>query len=77
MLVERVVLPPTIPDVLAAPGLRFGELKNDGAARVPCDFQHLFARLTNRTLRELIARRIPGYTVRQMDYDVWRLPAKA
>ena len=38
-----------------------------------CSFQHLFAGLTNRSLRKLIAGLIPGYTARQMTYDLRRL----
>ena len=38
-----------------------------------CSFQHLFAGLTNRSLRELIAGLIPGYNARQMTYDLRRL----
>jgi hypothetical protein len=41
-----------------------------------CSFQHLFAGLTNRSPRELIAGRIPGYTPRQMTYDLRRLRRK-
>ena len=41
-----------------------------------CSFQHLFAGLTNRTLRELIAGLIPGYGARQMTYDLRRLRRK-
>ena len=41
-----------------------------------CSFQHLFAGLTNRTLRELIAGLIPGYSARQMTYDLRRLRRK-
>ncbi len=41
-----------------------------------CCFQHLFAGLTNRTLRELIAGLIPGYGPRQMTYDLRRLRRK-
>jgi hypothetical protein len=41
-----------------------------------CSFQHLFAGLTNRSLRELIAGLIPGYTARQMTYDLRRLRRK-
>ena len=39
-------------------------------------FQHLFCGLTNRSLRELIAGLIPGYTARQMTYDLRRLKRK-
>ena len=41
-----------------------------------CSYQHLFAGLTNRTLRELIAGLIPGYGPRQMTYDLRRLRRK-
>jgi hypothetical protein len=41
-----------------------------------CSFQHLIAGLTNRSLRELIAGLIPGYTARQMTYDLRRLRRK-
>ena len=41
-----------------------------------CCFQHLFAGPTNRSLRELIAGLIPGYTARQMTYDLRRLRRK-
>ena len=41
-----------------------------------CSFQHLFVGLTNRSLRELIAGLIPGYTARQMTYDLRRLRRK-
>ena len=41
-----------------------------------CCFQHLFAGLTNRSLRELIAGLIPGYNARQMTYDLRRLRRK-
>ena len=41
-----------------------------------CSYQHLFAGLTNRTLRELIAGLIPGYGARQMTYDLRRLRRK-
>ena len=41
-----------------------------------CSLQHLFVGLTNRSLRELIAGLIPGYTARQMTYDLRRLRRK-
>ena len=41
-----------------------------------CCFQHLFTGLTNRSLRELIAGLIPGYSPRQMTYDLRRLRRK-
>ena len=41
-----------------------------------CSYRHLFAGLTNRSLRELVAGLIPGYTARQMTYDLRRLRRK-
>ncbi len=41
-----------------------------------CSYQHLFAGITNRSLRELIAGLIPGYGARQMTYDLRRLRHK-
>ena len=75
-LLERVVLPSTTPDGLPAPGLRFGEPRTMVLLACLCSFQHLFAGLTNRSLRELIARLIPGYGPRQMTYDLRRLRRK-
>ena len=75
-LLERVVLPSRTPDGLPAPGLRFGEPRTMALLACLCSFQHLFAGLTNRTLRELIAGLIPGYGPRQMTYDLRRLRRK-
>jgi hypothetical protein len=74
-LLERVVLPSTT-DGLPAPALRFGEPRTMVLLACLCSFQHLFAGLTNRSLRELIAGRIPGYTPRQMTFDLRRLRRK-
>jgi hypothetical protein len=41
-----------------------------------CSYQHLFAGLTNKTLRELINVLIPAYGPRQMTYDLRRLRRK-
>jgi hypothetical protein len=41
-----------------------------------CSLQLLIEGLTNRTLRELIAAIIPGYSARQMTYDRRRLRRK-
>ena len=68
-LLERVVLPSHNHDGLPAPGLRFGDPRTMALLACLCSFQHLFAGLTNRSLRELIAGIIPGYTARQMTYD--------
>jgi hypothetical protein len=72
---QRVVLPSTH-DGLPAPGLRFGEPRTMALLACVCSFQHLFAGLTNRSLRELIAAHIPGYSARQMTYDLRRLRRK-
>jgi hypothetical protein len=72
---QRVVLP-SIEDGLPAPGLRFGEPRTMALLACLCSFQHLFAGLTNRSLRELIAGHIPGYNARQMTYDLRRLRRK-
>jgi len=72
---QRVVLP-SIEDGLPAPGLRFGEPRTMALLACLCCFQHLFAGLTNRSLRELIAGLIPGYGARQMTYDLRRLRRK-
>ena len=72
---ERVVLPSTH-DGLPAPGLRFGEPRTMALLACLCCYQHLFAGLTNRSLRELIAALIPGYNARQMTYDLRRLRRK-
>jgi len=75
-LLERVVLPSTTNDGLPAPGLRFGEPRTMALLACLCAYQHLFTGLTNRSLRELIAGLIPGYTARQMTYDLRRLRRK-
>jgi hypothetical protein len=72
---QRVVLP-SIEDGLPAPGLRFGEPRTMALLACLCCSQHLFTGLTNRSLRGLIAGLIPGYTARQMTYDLRRLRRK-
>ena len=72
---ERVVLPSTH-DGLPAPGLRFGEPRTMALLACLCCYQHLFAGLTNRSLRELIGGLLPGYSARQMTYDLRRLRRK-
>ncbi len=72
---QRVVLP-SKHDGLPAPGLRFGEPRTMALLACLCCYQHLFAGLTNRSLRELIAGLIPGYGPRQMTYDLRRLRRK-
>ena len=72
---ERVVLPST-EDGLPAPGLRFGDPRVMALFASLCAFGHLFEGLTNRSLRELVTGLIPGYTARQMTYDLRRLRRK-
>jgi hypothetical protein len=72
---ERVVLPSTN-DGLPAPGLRFGEPRTMALLACLCCYEHLFAGLTNRSLRALIAGLISGYSARQMTYDLRRLRRK-
>ena len=67
---------PSIEDGLKAPGLRFGDPRTMALLACLCCFQHLFAGLTNRSLRELIVGVIPGYNPRQMTYDLRRLRRK-
>jgi hypothetical protein len=74
-LLERVVLPSTH-DGLPAPGLRFGDPRTMALLACLCSYQHLIVGLTNRSLRALIAGLIPGYTARQMTYDLRRLRRK-
>ena len=49
---------------------------HDGAARLPVLLPAPIRGLTNRSLRELIAGLIPGYSARQMTYDLRRLRRK-
>jgi hypothetical protein len=72
---ERVVLPST-QDGQPAPGLRFGDPRVMALLSALCSFAHLFEGLTNRSLRALVAELIPGYTARQMTYDLRRLRRK-
>jgi hypothetical protein len=72
---ERVVLPST-EDGQPAPGLRFGDPRVMALLSCLCSFAHLFEGLTNRSLRTLIAGLVPGYTARQMTYDLRRLHRK-
>jgi hypothetical protein len=73
---QRVVLPSRTPDGLPAPAPRFGEPRTMALLACLCSYQHLLAGLTNRSLRELIAGLIPGYSARQMTYDLRRLRRK-
>lgn len=71
----RVVLPSRTEDGLPAPALRFGDPRAQALLAALCSFSHLLEGLTNRSLRELVAGLLPGYTSRQMTYDLRRLRA--
>jgi hypothetical protein len=68
------VVSPSTEDGLPAPALRFGDQRVMALLSSICSYRHLFAGLTNKSLRELVAGLIPGYTARQMTYDL-RPPA--
>jgi hypothetical protein len=72
---QRVVLPSSH-DGQPAPGLRFGDPRVMALLASLCAFNHLLEGLTNRSLRTLVAGLIPGYTARQMTYDLRRLRRK-
>jgi hypothetical protein len=72
---QAIVLPSTH-DGPPAPGLRFGDPRVMALLACLSAWQHLFAGLTNRSLRDLVAGVIPGYTARQATYDLRRLPRK-
>jgi hypothetical protein len=72
---ERVVLP-SRDDGQPAPGLRFGDPRVMALFSCLCSFSHLFEGITNRSLRTLVAGILPGYSPRQMTYDLRRLRRK-
>jgi hypothetical protein len=70
---ERLVLPSRTADDQPAPALRFGDPRVHALLTSLCAFSHLLDGVTNRSLRTLVAARLPGYTPRQMTYDLRRL----
>jgi hypothetical protein len=72
---EAIVLP-SQHDGQPAPGLRFGDPRVMALLACLCHWGHLFNGLTNRSLRELVADRIPGYATSQATYDLRRLRLK-
>jgi len=72
---QRLVSP-SIEDGQPAPALHFADPRVMALFSCLCSFQHLFAGLTNRTLRPQMAEIIPGYTRGQMTYDLRRLRRK-
>jgi hypothetical protein len=71
----RVVLPSRTPDGDPAPALRFGDPRAQALLAALCNFNHLFNGLSNRSLHALVSGFLPGYTPRQMTYDLRRLRA--
>jgi len=67
---------PSIEDGQPAPALHFGDPRVMALLACLCSYQHLFAGLTNRTLRPQMVELIPGYTAGQMTYDLRRLRRK-
>ena len=72
---QRVVLP-SIEEGQPAPGLRFGDPRVMALLSALCAYAHLLEGITNRSLRTLVAGLLPGYTARQMTYDLRRLRRK-
>jgi hypothetical protein len=70
---ERVVLPSRTSEGLPAPALRFGDPRVQALLAALCAFPHLLEGVSNRSLRPLVAGLLPGYTPRQMTYDLRRL----
>ena len=69
----RVVLPSRAADGSACPALRFGDPRVQALLASLCSFSHLLAGITSRSLRPLVAGFLPGYSARQMSYDLRRL----
>jgi len=69
----RVVLPARDADGRPAPALRFGDPRVQALLASLCCFSHLLEGITNRSLRTHVARLLPGYSPRQMTYDLRRL----
>jgi hypothetical protein len=70
---ERVVLPTRDEQGQPAPALRFGDPRVQALLASLCSFSHLLEGVTNRSLRALVASYLPGYSPRQMTYDLRRL----
>jgi hypothetical protein len=70
---ERVVLPSRTDGGVTAPALRFGDPRVQALLSALCAFPHLLEGVTNRSLRALVVGLRPGYSSRQMSYDLRRL----
>jgi hypothetical protein len=75
-----ITQPSQTPDGQAAPGLKFGDPRVTAVLAALCLFALTPEGLTNRRLRPLVAELLagpdPGYTARQMSYDLRRLARK-
>lgn len=67
---------PSRSDGQPCPALRYGDPRTMALLACLCSFTHVFAGLTNRSLREQIAHVLPGYTPTMMTYDLRRLRGK-
>jgi hypothetical protein len=72
----QLIVSPSVHDGLTAPALRFGDQRVMALLSCLCAFHHLFAGITKASLRALVAGLIPGYSARQMPYDLRRLRRK-
>jgi len=72
---ERIVLPSRTEHDQPAPALRFGDPRVHALLASLCSFSHLLEGVTNHSLRTLVAGFLPGYSARQMTYDLRRLRA--
>jgi len=73
---QRTVLPSRDEHDRPAPALRFGDPRVQALLASLCAFPHLLEGVTNRSLRTHVARLLPGYSPRQMTYDLRRLSRK-
>lgn len=70
---ERLVLPCRDEQGEPCPALRFGDPRVHALLTGLCAFSHLLEGITNKSLRRLVAGFLPGYSSRQMAYDLRRL----
>ena len=72
---ERIVLPSRDAQGNRCPALRFGDPRVHALLASLCCFSHLLEGISSRSLRPLVAGLLPGYSARQMNYDLRRLRA--
>ena len=73
---QRTVLPSRDEHDRPAPALRFGDPRVQALLASLCAFPHLLEGVTNQSLRTHVAFLLPGYSPRQMTYDLRRLSRK-